>query len=164
MGHSERGTTKAQASEATGDRNILALQHSRIDASPISGLALARLNKSKVKIGVAASETPWWLWSMCLLYQLKRLSEMTVRKLVLAQELMTLEVGKRQKDYTTNRREVAEIIKGDLKRIVNGLRERIKDDRGLANDQDDDDECEDSDHGEEDPNAVEQNGFHINRA
>ena len=94
---------------------------------------------SKAKVGTNAPAAPPSEWSLEILTELERLASMTVGKLVLAQELMTLEVQQRQQDWTNSQKDVAEILRSDLKKINTDLTERALQ-NGNADDFDDDDD------------------------
>ena len=116
---------------------------------------------SKVKIGVNAPEASWSQWSYKFLVELESLSAMTIDKLVFAQELMTLEVEQRQQDLTSQQREIAEILIGDLSRINQDLKERAtkggeSDDVDAEDDSDEDGEDESDADNIEEVHSVEQ--------
>lgn len=79
---------------------------------------------TKAKIGTDAPEVEWWQWSIAFLTRLEKLASMTAGKLAFGQELVLLEVQRRQQDWTAKYKDVAEVVVGDLDRINKDLRER----------------------------------------
>ena len=56
-----------------------------------------------------------------MLTKLDALSAMTTGKLAFAQELMALEVRRRQQDWTIAGREAVELLRSDVERVVQGF-------------------------------------------
>ena len=90
---------------------------------------------------------------MLELYKFEALSSMMVGKLVSVHELMLVEVQQRQKDWTSNHKDVAELLLSDLERIVKAVRERNANECDDAEDlqsQDETDEQDEKDDAEVD--------------
>ena len=109
-------------------------------------------NARKASIGMIVPEASFKDWSYDVINEIQKLSSMTIGKLTFAQELMLLEVQKRQQDDMNKMRDVAELLCSDLKRIVEDLRQsyrsRTSQNRMKVNDSEDD-EDEDSDEDDE---------------
>jgi hypothetical protein len=78
---------------------------------------------AKIRVGdLAGSEEIWWNWSVELLRGLEELSTMTAGKPNVAQELMIHEVHRRQTDGRNPQRRVAELLLGDIQRVVDNVK------------------------------------------
>ena len=118
---------------------------------------------AKAKIGEHRPEAEWWCWSVDFFYKLENLASMTPGRLAFAQALMQAEVSERQKNYTARNRETAELMKTDLMKIIEELRERktMGQDDSSGSDEDDEESGDeeagddvDDEHLEEDEEAV----------
>ncbi|KEQ80124.1 hypothetical protein M438DRAFT_349150 [Aureobasidium pullulans EXF-150] len=115
------------------DRNVKQNRRRRIeknwgcelqDAIPMRIRPRVELKKgAKIRIGdINGDEEIWWNWSVEVLRSLEELSTMMAGRLTVARELMTLEVQKRQEDGKNPQRKVAEILLGDLQRVVDNVK------------------------------------------
>ncbi|THZ88243.1 hypothetical protein D6C84_00986, partial [Aureobasidium pullulans] len=115
------------------DRNVKQNRRRRIeknwgcelqDAIPMRIRPRVELKKgAKIRIGdISGTEEIWWNWSVEVLRSLEELSTMMAGRLTVARELMTLEVQKRQEDGKNPQRKVAEILLGDLQRVVDNVK------------------------------------------
>ncbi|TIA24706.1 hypothetical protein D6C80_00024, partial [Aureobasidium pullulans] len=115
------------------DRNVKQNRRRRIeknwgcdvqDAIPMRIRPRVELKKgAKIRIGdISGTEEIWWNWSVEVLRSLEELSTMMAGRLTAARELMTLEVQKRQEDGKNPQRKVAEILLGDLQRVVDNVK------------------------------------------
>jgi hypothetical protein len=78
---------------------------------------------AKIRIGdINGTEEIWWNWSVEVLRALEELSTMMAGRLSPAREIMMMEVSKRQQDPTNPQRRVAELLLGDLQRVVDSVR------------------------------------------
>lgn len=93
---------------------------------------------AKIRIGdLDSSEEIWWNWSVELLRGLEELSTMMAGKLEIAQELMIHEVQKRQVDPKNPQRRVAELLLGDVQRLVDNVKRHQADEAAKGNHQQD---------------------------
>ncbi|THY98017.1 hypothetical protein D6C93_04325 [Aureobasidium pullulans] len=115
------------------DRNVKQNRRRRIeknwgcelqDAIPMRIRPRVELKKgAKIRIGdINGDEEIWWNWSVEVLRSLEELSTMMAGRLTVARELMVLEVQKRQEDGKNPQRKVAEILLGDLQRVVDNVK------------------------------------------
>ncbi|THY17258.1 hypothetical protein D6D00_08555 [Aureobasidium pullulans] len=115
------------------DRNVKQNRRRRIeknwgcelqDAIPMRIRPRVELKKgAKIRIGdISGNEEIWWNWSVEVLRSLEELSTMMAGRLTVARELMILEVQKRQEDGKNPQRKVAEILLGDLQRVVDNVK------------------------------------------
>ncbi|TIA61115.1 hypothetical protein D6C83_03142, partial [Aureobasidium pullulans] len=115
------------------DRNVKQNRRRRIeknwgcelqDAIPMRIRPRIELKKgAKIRIGdISGNEEIWWNWSVEVLRSLEELSTMMAGRLTVARELMILEVQKRQEDGKNPQRKVAEILLGDLQRVVDNVK------------------------------------------
>ncbi|THZ26032.1 hypothetical protein D6C91_02769 [Aureobasidium pullulans] len=115
------------------DRNVKQNRRRRIeknwgcelqDAIPMRIRPRVELKKgAKIRIGdINGDEEIWWNWSVEVLRSLEELSTMMAGRLTVARELMILEVQKRQEDGKNPQRKVAEILLGDLQRVVDNVK------------------------------------------
>lgn len=78
---------------------------------------------AKARVGdIGVSEEIWWNWSVELLRSLEELSTMTATKLDFAQEILHVEVEQRQQNKKHPQRKIAELLLGDVQRIIDGMR------------------------------------------
>ncbi|CAD0082534.1 unnamed protein product [Aureobasidium vineae] len=115
------------------DRNVKTNRRTRIEANwgcsvqeciPMKIRPRVELKKgAKIRVGDAAGvEEIWWNWSVELLRGLEELSTMMSGKPTVAQELMIHEVQKRQGDGKNPQRRVAELLLGDIQRVVDNVK------------------------------------------
>ncbi|KAI4835334.1 hypothetical protein E4T44_08639 [Aureobasidium sp. EXF-8845] len=115
------------------DRNVKTNRKTRIETNwgcdvqecvPMKIRPRVELKKgAKIRVGdIAGSEEIWWNWSVELLRGLEELSTMMAGKLNVAQELMIHEVQKRQTDGKNPQRRVAELLLGDMQRLVDNVK------------------------------------------
>ncbi|KAI4715302.1 hypothetical protein E4T48_08527 [Aureobasidium sp. EXF-10727] len=115
------------------DRNVKTNRKTRIEANwgcsvqeciPMKIRPRVELKKgAKIRIGDAAgAEEIWWNWSVELLRGLEELSTMMSSKRTVAQELLVHEVQKRQGDDKNPQRRVAELLLGDVQRVVDNVK------------------------------------------
>jgi hypothetical protein len=115
------------------DRNVKTNRKARIEANwlcnvqecvPMKIRPRVELKKgAKIRVGdMAGNEEIWWNWSVELLRGLEELSTMMAGKLNVAQELMIHEVQKRQSDGKNPQRRVAELLLGDMQRLVDNVK------------------------------------------
>jgi hypothetical protein len=115
------------------DRTVKTNRRTRIEANwgvsvqeciPMKIRPRVELKKgAKIRVGdIAGSEEIWWNWSVELLRGLEELSTMMAGKLGVAQELMIHEVQKRQIDGKNPQRRVAELLLGDIQRVVDNVK------------------------------------------
>jgi hypothetical protein len=115
------------------DRNVKTNRKTRIEANwgcsvqeciPMKIRPRVELKKgAKIRVGdLAGSEEIWWNWSVELLRGLEELSTMTAGKPNVAQELMIHEVHRRQTDGRNPQRRVAELLLGDIQRVVDNVK------------------------------------------
>jgi hypothetical protein len=115
------------------DRNVKTNRKTRIEANwgcgiqecvPMKIRPRVELKKgAKIRVGdIAGNEEIWWNWSVELLRGLEELSTMMAGKLNVAQELMIHEVQKRQTDDKNPQRRVAELLLGDMQRLVDNVK------------------------------------------
>lgn len=82
---------------------------------------------AKARVGdIGVAEEVWWNWSVELLRGLEELSTSTASKLGFAQELLTLEVSQRQQNPKHPQRKLAELLLGDVQRVVEGMRRNAR--------------------------------------
>lgn len=78
---------------------------------------------AKIRVGdLAGIEEIWWNWSVEVLRGLEELSTMLAGKLKMAQDLMMMEVSKRQSDPRNPQRRVAELLLGDVQRVCDNVK------------------------------------------
>ncbi|CAD0106883.1 unnamed protein product [Aureobasidium uvarum] len=115
------------------DRNVKTNRRTRIEANwgcsvqesiPMKIRPRVELKRgAKIRVGDAAGvEEIWWNWSVELLRGLEELSTMMSGKPTVAQELMVHEVQKRQGDGKNPQRRVAELLLGDIQRVVDNVK------------------------------------------
>lgn len=77
----------------------------------------------KARVGEPGSEEEvWWNWSVELLRALEKWSELTSNKLTFAQEMLRLEVQQRQQNPESVQKKIAELLLGDVQRVVSHTR------------------------------------------
>ena len=115
------------------DRNVKTNRKTRIEANwgcsvqdciPMKIRPRVELKKgAKIRVGdIAGSEEIWWNWSVELLRGLEELSTLMAGKPEVAEALMMHEVQKRQSDGRNPQRKVAELLLGDIQRIVDNVK------------------------------------------
>ncbi|KAG9948503.1 hypothetical protein KCU85_g4997, partial [Aureobasidium melanogenum] len=130
------------------DRNVKINRKTRIEANwgcevqdciPKKIRPRVELKKgAKIRIGDLGSvEEIWWNWSVELLRGLEELSTMMAGKLQIAQELMVHEVQKRQVDSKNPQRRVAELLLGDIQRLVDNVKRHQADEAAKGNQEQD---------------------------
>lgn len=130
------------------DRNVKTNRRTRIEANwgcevqdciPQKIRPRVELKKgAKIRIGDLGSlEEIWWNWSVELLRGLEELSTMMAGKLEIAQELMIHEVQRRQVDSKNPQRRVAELLLGDIQRLVDNIKRHQADEAAKGNHQQD---------------------------
>ncbi|KAG9519140.1 hypothetical protein KCV07_g4993, partial [Aureobasidium melanogenum] len=130
------------------DRNVKTNRKTRIEANwgcevqdciPKKIRPRVELKKgAKIRVGdLGSSEEIWWNWSVELLRGLEELSTMMAGKLQVAQELMIHEVQKRQVDSKNPQRRVAELLLGDIQRLVDNVKRHQADEAAKGNQEQD---------------------------
>ncbi|KAH0411296.1 hypothetical protein KCU90_g18944, partial [Aureobasidium melanogenum] len=130
------------------DRNVKTNRKTRIEANwgcdvqdciPKKIRPRVELKKgAKIRVGDLGSlEEIWWNWSVELLRGLEELSTMMAGKLQIAQELMIHEVQKRQVDSKNPQRRVAELLLGDIQRLVDNVKRHQADEAAKGNQEQD---------------------------
>lgn len=115
------------------DRNVKINRKTRIEANwgcsvqdciPMKIRPRVELKKgAKIRVGdIAGMEEIWWNWSVELLRGLEELSTLMAGKPEVAEALMLHEVSKRQSDGRNPQRKVAELLLGDIQRIVDNVK------------------------------------------
>lgn len=115
------------------DRNVKTNRKTRIEANwgcsvqdciPMKIRPRVELKKgAKIRVGdIAGMEEIWWNWSVELLRGLEELSTLMAGKPEVAEALMIHEVRKRQSDGRNPQRKVAELLLGDIQRIVENVK------------------------------------------
>ncbi|KAK6005511.1 hypothetical protein QM012_007153 [Aureobasidium pullulans] len=130
------------------DRNVKTNRRTRIEANwgcevqdciPKKIRPRVELKKgAKMRVGdIGSLEEIWWNWSVELLRGLEELSTMMAGKLEIAQELMIHEVQKRQVDSKNPQRRVAELLLGDIQRLVDNVKRHQADEAAKGNQEQD---------------------------